>query len=304
MYKSSAARGGAASFKRWSFATSASHFPVSDLIEPNTAAATILVADETSFTMLQCDEQQVSSSNITRYCACVITLRWATGVILQHHQILRLPRSWWDETSLQCGEQQVSSSNITKYCACHDPGHRWNVIYTAVSNRCHPPTSPNTVLATILVTDETSLHCGEQQVSSSNITKYCACHDPGHGWNVITLRWATGVILQHHQILCLPRSWSQMKRHLQCGEQQVSSSNITKYCACHDPGRRWNVITLRWATGVILQHHQILCLPRSWSRMKRHYTAVSNRCHPPTSPNTAPATKKTCHDRSFCVRPS
>ena len=48
--------------------------------------------------------------------------------------------------------------------------------YNVVSNKCHPPTSPNTVLATILVTDETSF----------------------------TMRWATGVILQHHQILHLP----------------------------------------------------------------------------------------------------
>ena len=40
------------------------------------------------------------------------------------------------------------------------------------------PTSHHTVLATILVTNDTS--CEQQQVSSCNITKYCACHDPGH----------------------------------------------------------------------------------------------------------------------------
>ena len=44
-----------------------------------------------------------------------------------------------------------------------------------------------------------------------------------------------------------------MKRHLQCAEQQVSRSNLTKYCACHEKWHckiskkisenRWNVIS-------------------------------------------------------------
>ena len=55
------------------------------------------------------------------------------------------------------------------------------------------------------------------------------------------MRGATGITLQPHQMLCLPRKmtcindWSSwhMKRHLQCGEQQASPSNLTKCCACH-----------------------------------------------------------------------
>ena len=60
-----------------------------------------------------------------------------------------------------------------------------------------------------------------------------------------------------------------MKRHLQCAEQQVSPSNLTKYCACHE---KWLdcfiVLTyetsfpMRGATGVTIQPHQILRLPR------------------------------------------
>ena len=49
---------------------------------------------------------------------------------------------------LQCAKLRASPSNLTKYCACHakwsvmiDPHHRWNVIYNALSNRPHPPTS-------------------------------------------------------------------------------------------------------------------------------------------------------------------
>ena len=96
-----------------------------------------------------------------------------------------------------------------------------------------------------------------------------------------------------------------MKPHLQCAEQQVSRSNLTKYCACHAERLAYLVLityetsfTMRGATGVTIQPHQILRL----SRRKTHilsphhiwnviYSARSNRCHDPTSPNTAPATQ-------------
>ena len=136
-----------------------------------------------------------------------------------------------------------------------DPGHIWNVIYNARSNRCHHPTSPNTAPAT---------------------------QNDSHAW-----------------------SSSHMKRHLQCAEQQVSPSNLTKYCACHTEWLACLIVvtyetsfTMRGATGVTIQPHQILRLPHRMTRMlDRHhiwnviYNARSNRCHHPTSPNTAPATK-------------
>ena len=198
------------------------------------------------------------------------------------------------------------------------------------------------------------LQCVEQQVSRSNLTKYCACHAERLTYLVLityetsfTVRGATGVTIQPHQILRLPRkmtrllyrphiwnvisnarsnrchyptspntapatkndstalSSSHMKRHFQCAEQQVSPSNLTKYCACHE---KWLdcfiVLTyetsfpMRGATGVTIQPHQILRLPRKMTRLlyRPHIwnvisNARSNRCHHPTSPNTAPATK-------------
>ena len=200
-------------------------------------------------------------------------------------------------THLQCAEQQDSSSNITKCCACHakwlassilvtyktlftmrggtgitrqphqilrlprkmtlmiDLHHIWNDIYNARSNRHHPPTSPNTAPAT---------------------------QNDSHDW--------------------CP---SHMTRHLQCAEQQISSSNITKCCACH---AKWlassilvtykTLFTMRGGTGITRQPHQILRLPRKMTLMidLRHiwnviYNAQSNKHHPPTSPNTAPATQ-------------
>ena len=96
-----------------------------------------------------------------------------------------------------------------------------------------------------------------------------------------------------------------MKPHLQCGEQQVSRSNLTKYCACHAGRLAYLVLityetsfTMRGATGVTIQPHQILRLSRRKTRIlsPHHiwnliYNARSNRCHDPTSPNTAPATQ-------------
>ena len=96
-----------------------------------------------------------------------------------------------------------------------------------------------------------------------------------------------------------------MKPHLQCAKQQVSRSNLTKYCACHAERLTYLVIityetsfTMRGATCVTIQPHQILRLlrkmtgplyrPDIWNLISN---ARSNRCHVPTSPNTAPATK-------------
>ena len=97
-----------------------------------------------------------------------------------------------------------------------DPRHIWNVIYNARSNRFHPPTSSNTAPARKSDSHALSssqmkrhLHCAEQQMSPSNLTKHC--HE----------RWFACLILSH------------MKRHLQCAGQQVAPSNLTKYWACH-----------------------------------------------------------------------
>ena len=151
------------------------------------------------------------------------------------------------------------------------------------------------------------LQCAEQQVSRSNLTKYCACHAERLTYLIIityetlfTMRGATGVTIQ---------SSSHMKPHLQCAEQQVSRSNLTKYCACHAERLTYLIIityetsfTMRGATGVTIQPHQILRLSRKKTHLLNHhyiwnliYNARSNRCHDPTSPNTAPVTQKDSH---------
>ena len=100
-------------------------------------------------------------------------------------------------------------------------------------------------------------------------------------------------------------SLSHMKRYLQCAEQQVSLSKLTKYCACHARWPSWSILfthetlfTMRGVTSVIVQTHQILRLPRKMNLMidpchtwNSIYNARSNKCHCPNSPNTAPATQ-------------
>ena len=363
-------------------------------------------------------------------------MRGVTSVIVQLHQILRLPR---------------------KMNLMIDPWHKWNVIYNARSNMRHSPNSPNTAPATkndrpksqrnLLKTDETSfpmrgrsendpsmirpwsehetvspqpasqprwpfppttsilywkiqhfalrlsfqispntapatksdtwtspntapatqndphdqssshmkryLQCAEEQVSLSNFTKYCACHEKWISWLILdtnetlfTMRGATCVIVQTHQILRLPRKmtvqnlkeicWKRMKRHFQC----AAGPRMIRAWSDHDPSmkpsvrnpprnrgdlsrpprafciEKYNISRsgyhskfhriLRLPRKVTLELHQILRLPRkvtliidplhTWNVT---YNARSNKCHCPTSPNTAPATKNESHDWSL-----
>ena len=138
------------------------------------------------------------------------------------------------------------------------------------------------------------------QASLSNLTKYCACHEKSFSWWILvtyatsfTLRGARDIKHQRHPILCLPRKMS----------------------LAIDHRHMWTVFTLRAATDVILQPHQILRLSAKLSHMlyPRHtwnvlYNARSNKCHPPTSPNPAPATQQdssllpVTHETSFTMR--
>ena len=79
---------------------------------------------------------------------------------------------------------------------------------------------------------------------------------------------------------------SHMKRHLQCAEQQESSSNVTKYCTCHAKWLWWLIrityetsFTMSGATGITIHLHQILHLPRKMNAISdpRHiWNVISN----------------------------
>ena len=155
-------------------------------------------------------------------------------------------------------------------------------IYNARSNRHHPPTSPNTAPATL-----------------NDSHGWC----PSHIYEMsFTMRGATGITLQPHQILRLPRKIAfqnlreiarkQMKCHLQC---TTDSSMIRPWS---EPDRPWTrhlaparspslIFALRrrilyW----ILQHFTLRLSTQIWPN-----TAPATKSQTATSPNSAPATK-------------
>ena len=115
-----------------------------------------------------------------------------------------------------------------------------------------------------------------------------------------------------------------MKRYLQCAEQQVSLSKLTKYCACHAKWISWLILdtnetlfTMRGATCVIVQTHQILRLPRKmtvpnlkeirWKRMKRHFQCAADptmiRAWSEHDPTMKPSVRNPPRNRGYLSRP-
>ena len=350
---------------------------------------------------LQCAEQQVSRSNLTKYCAChaerltylvliayetSFTVRGATGVTIQPHQILRLARKM---------TRLLYRPRI------------WNVISNARSNRCHYPTSPNTAPATkndtarfqrkSPKTGETSFPMRGRSDHDPTMIRAWSEHDPTiiRPWNrQSATRLATEVTFRaHHEHFLLKnttfraqsyiqtftkycawtspntapatksdtwtspstapatksdtwtspstapatksdtwtspytapvtqkdshtKSSSHVKRHLQCAEQQVSPSNLTKYCACHEKWHckmskkisknRWNVISIAGPIRPWSENDPTMI--RAWKRKPQPASQVRLLCEVPRSifycklqrfapnltlklsPNTAPATK-------------
>ena len=92
-----------------------------------------------------------------------------------------------------------------------------------------------------------------------------------------------------------------MNHHFQCAQQAKSTWNLTKYCTCH---AKWmssmicvtyeSSFPMRAASKINLEPHQILRLP-IWNVISN---ARSKQSHPPTSPNTAPATQNASHQWS------
>ena len=241
---------------------------------------------------LQCAEQQVSRSNLTKYCAChaerltylvlityetSFTVRGATGVTIQPHQILRLPRKialqnfWrnlWKQMKrhFQCGDDPRMIRPWSDHKnANRNPPRKWG--YFSSSPRAFSIVKYNISRPILL----------------SNLHQI--------------LRLPRKVTLDLHQLLRLPRKVTLELHQVLCLPRKVT---LDLHQVLHLPPK------------VTLELHQVLHLPRKvtlelhqmlrLSRRKTHmlnphhisnliYNAGSNRCHPPTSPNAAPATK-------------
>ena len=261
----------------------------------------IRMTDETSFTMRGATG---IIPNFTKYCAChakwiswlariryetSFTMRGATRVTLQLHQILRLPRN--SEFKISAENPWIASVNIKTIRRPSEDNPRIIRRYIVISHP--PPRRPSSShLGDAFCMESVQFHA---PAIYQNFTKCCACHechlhqilrlprkmnlmiDPRLKWNVTynarrnrnhNPTWPNTAPATQNE----SHDWSawQMKRHLQCAEQQESSSNFTKYCACRAKWISWLIriryetsFTMRGATRVTLQLHQILRLPRN-----------------------------------------
>ena len=161
------------------------------------------------------------------------------------------------------------------------------------------------------------LQCAEQQVSPSNLTKYCACHEKWLDCFIVltyetsfAMRGATGVTIQPHQILLLPRKMTlqdfkenlqkQVKRHFQCG----ADPTMIRAWSDHDPTmiREW-----KRKPQPASQVRLLFDVPRSifYCKIQRFAPNLTFKPSPSaapatksdtwTSPNTAPVTQKDSH---------
>ena len=93
----------------------------------------------------------------TKYYSSTNSVLQSTTPVLLYYKVLLQYYSLYYKVRI-C---KARSTNVTKCCQRHqilhlprkmtlmsDVRHKWNVIYNARSNRCHPPTSPSTVPAT------------------------------------------------------------------------------------------------------------------------------------------------------------
>ena len=106
--------------------------------------------------------------------------RLATGVTFRaHHEHFLL-----NNTTFRA---QSYIQTFTKYCACHEKYNSSTSRSTAPATKSDTWTSPNTAPATQKDSHASSsshmkphFQCAEPQVSLSNLTKYCACHEKWH----------------------------------------------------------------------------------------------------------------------------
>ena len=225
-------------------------------------------------------------------------LRLPRKVTLQLHQVLRMPR----KVPLERHQVLRLPRKMTRLL--YRP-HIWNVISNARSNRCHYPTSPNTAPAT----KNDTARCQRKSPKTGETSfpmRGRSDHDP-----TMIRAWSENENANRNP----PRKWGYFAR-------SPEAFSIVKYNVLH-PILQSNFhqilrlprkVTLqlhqvlRLPRKVPLERHQVLHLPRKMTRLlyRPHIwnvisNARSNRCHYPTSPNTAPATK---NDTARCQRKS
>ena len=199
-------------------------------------------------------------------------MRGVTSVIVQTHQILRLPR---------------------KVTLIIDPCHTWNAIFTMRG------------ATSVIVQTHQILRLPRKMTVMKLSWLILVTYE-----TLFTMRGTTGGILQHHQILRLPRqmilqnfrniSPKQMKRQFQCATDPRPFREWSE----HDPTmiREWNRhpqpasqprLLFTPTTGILYWKIQHFALRLSFQISPN--TAPATKSDTSTSPNTAPATQNDSH---------
>ena len=184
---------------------------------------------------------------------------------------------------VQQAEQQLSVSKLTKYCTCLDPGPRckwrfiwdhdrgrrsiwwvWTMTHGAPRRVNHSSSATRKSHASFFRARRSIWWCWRMTPVAhrivnvySSTTKYFSSTVPYYSvLQGITKYYSTVLLCTRKCYKVLLRTQkSYMKCHWHCDGQQLSPSNITKYCACHekslswfiDPCHTWNV---RWRTAI------------------------------------------------------
>ena len=142
--------------------------------------------------------------NFTKYCA--------------YHE------KWHLNFTKYCACHAKWHLNFTKYCACHEKWHLNFTKYCAYHAKWHLNFTKYFVPATKSDTGPSP--------STAPATKDTG-PSPSTAPATKSDTWASPNTAPATQNDSQAWSSSHMKRHLQCAEQQMSPSKLTKYCACH-----------------------------------------------------------------------
>ena len=270
-----------------------SHPPTS----PNTAPATQNECHQWSASHMkphfQCVEQVKSPSNLTKYCACheILKLKisadtpWMLPPIERRFEdnptIIRThPNTKSSSRTRRFGDLTLPILETILYCKIQHFASRLSPKMSrsaAPVTKSHPPTSPNTAPATQNECHQWSashmkphFQCVEQVKSPSNLTKYCACHE------ILKLKISADT----------PWMLPPIERRFEDNPTIIRTHPTIKSSS---RTRRFGDLTRPILETILyckIQHFALRLSPK----MSRSAAPVT-KSHPPTSPNTAPATQ-------------
>ena len=149
----------------------------------------------------------------------------------------------------QCAEQAMSTSNLSKYCACHEifkfkiaAETLWIASANRKTIRRHSDDIPTIIrpwnrhLAP--AASETLLVPSWRRILYGKIQHFALRLSPKMSPNAAPATKSDNPTSPNTAPATQNEShdWcaSHMKRHFQCAEQAMSTSNLSKYCACHE----------------------------------------------------------------------